>query len=106
VLLIQFRAFVKPLAIRPLVLMGQSSLQVFCTHFVFCFIGIGMMGSAARIYGWPQFALIALTFAALLIVAKLHAKPEPAANTSPGREPRPPVLPPVSPPASEFTRAA
>lgn len=106
VLLIQFRAFVKPLAIRPLVLLGQSSLQVFCTHFVFCFIGIGMMGSAARIYGWPQFALIALTFAALLIVAKLHAKPEPAANTSPGREPRPPVLPPVSPPASEFTRAA
>jgi hypothetical protein len=70
--LIRFRSIPKAISIRPLVLMGQSSLQVFCTHFVFCFIGIGMMGSSDRIFGWPQAVLIAGTFAALLLVARLH----------------------------------
>jgi hypothetical protein len=71
-LLIRFRSIPKALSFRPLVLMGQSSLQVFCTHFVFCFIGIGMMGSSDRIFGWPQVALIVGTFTALLLVAKWH----------------------------------
>jgi hypothetical protein len=65
-LLIRFRSAVKPLAVRPLVLLGQSSLQAFCAHFLFCFLGIGMMGDADRIFGWRQFALIGVTFATLL----------------------------------------
>jgi hypothetical protein len=75
-LLIRFRKALQPLAIRPLVLMGQSSLQVFSMHFLFCFLGIGMMGSADRIFGWEQAALIVGTFAALLLVAKAYARPE------------------------------
>jgi hypothetical protein len=80
-LLVRFRSIVKPLAIRPLVLLGQSSLQVFCTHFVFCFIGIGMMNNAERIFGWGQVALVAATFAALLLVAKKNARPELSVQT-------------------------
>jgi hypothetical protein len=75
-LLIRFRAVVKPLAIRPLVLMGQSSLQVFCTHFLFCFVGIGMMGNANHIVGWGQGVLLVGTFASLLLIAKIYARPE------------------------------
>jgi hypothetical protein len=75
-LLIRFQSVVKPLAVRPLVLMGQASLQVFCAHFVFCFLGLGLMGDAERIFGWAQFALIIGTFAALLFVAKIFARPE------------------------------
>lgn len=75
-LLIRFQSAVKPLAVRPLVLMGQASLQVFCAHFVFCFIGLGLMGGAERIVGWAQLALIVGTFAALLLVAKIFARPE------------------------------
>ena len=75
-LLIRFRDALKSLAIRPLVLMGQSSLQVFSTHFLFCFLGIGMMGSADRLFGWEQVALVVGTFAALLLIAKLYARPE------------------------------
>jgi hypothetical protein len=74
-LLIRFRPVMKALTVQPLVLMGQSSLQVFCTHFVFCFIGIAMMGDAQRLYGWKQVALIVVTFAALLAVAKFNARP-------------------------------
>jgi hypothetical protein len=76
--LVRFQSALKPLAIRPLVLMGQASLQVFVTHFVFCFIGLGLMGGDYRLFGRTQFALIAITFASLLLVAKIFAKPDPA----------------------------
>ncbi len=72
--LVRFRTSLEPLAVRPLVLMGQSSLYVFCTHFVFCFAGLAMIGQDDHLTGWPQFALLAVTFAALLGVAKLFAR--------------------------------
>jgi hypothetical protein len=105
-LLVHFRSVVKPLAIRPLVLLGQSSLQVFCTHFVFCFVGIGMMGSNPRIFGWQQFALIAVTFASLLLVAKLNAKPGPAATSASTPDTPQPLPPPTATPTTPITRAA
>jgi len=75
-LLIRFREALRPLAIRPFVLMGQSSLQVFSMHFLFCFLGIGMVGNADRIFGWKQAALIVGTFAGLLLIAQIYARPE------------------------------
>jgi hypothetical protein len=74
--LVRFQDVLKPLAVRPLVLLGQASLQVFVTHFVFCFIALGLMGSRPRLYGWGQFLMLAVTFAALLAVAKLFGKPD------------------------------
>ena len=49
--LVRFRARIEPLAVRPLVLMGQSSLYVFCTHFVFCFVGLAMIGENSYLTG-------------------------------------------------------
>ena len=103
-LLIRFRSIVKTLAIRPLVLMGQSSLQVFCTHFIFCFIGIGMLGNADRLFGWRQVALIVVTFAGLLIVAKVKARPELEAQGN--GEKAKPAPPPIRPTENGLTRAA
>jgi len=95
-LLVRFRAALKPLAVRPLALLGQSSLQVFCTHFLFCFIGIAMMNDADRIYGWGQVALAVVTFAALYLVARLRARPELFAQpASPAADSAPPPSPPV-----------
>jgi hypothetical protein len=102
-LLIRFRWLVQPLAIRPLVLMGQSSLQVFCTHFLFCFLGIGMMGNADRIYGWPQFALATVTLSALLLVARMRARDE-LRPPKPSLEPQSP--PPLTSPGDQLTPAA
>jgi hypothetical protein len=66
----------KPAAIRPLVLLGQSSLQVFCVHLLFCFAGLTLMGNASMLNGWRQFALLSVTIAAMLITAKLFSKSE------------------------------
>ncbi|HEY4740075.1 MAG TPA: OpgC domain-containing protein [Candidatus Acidoferrales bacterium] len=105
IVLIRFRSAVKPLAIRPLVLLGQSSLQVFCTHFLFCFLGIGLMGDADRIFGWRQFALIVVTFAALLFVAKIYGRHELSAPAVAGSAKIVPGNRPLAHPEREFARA-
>ena len=75
-LLILSQRMTKPAAIRPLVLLGQSSLQVFCVHLLFCFAGLTLMGNASMLNGWRQFALLSVTIAAMLITAKLFSKSE------------------------------
>lgn len=76
----------KPMAIRPLVLMGQSSLQVFCAHLLFCFAGLTLMGNATMLSGWQQFALLSITLAAMLITGKMFSKSE-AKNERQGKRP-------------------
>jgi hypothetical protein len=83
-LLIFAQAWLKPLAIRPLVLMGQSSLHVFCVHLLFCFAGLTLLGNASMLTGWEQFALIGTTLAAMLLTAKMCEKRE-ARNERPER---------------------
>src|SRR6201987_2215018 len=75
-LLIVAQSALKPLAIRPLVLLGQSSLQVFCVHLLFCFAGLTLMGNASMLDGWKQSALLIATFSAMLLTAKVFAKSE------------------------------
>jgi hypothetical protein len=75
-LMIVGQSILKPLAIRPLVLMGQSSLQVFCVHLLFCFAGLTLMGNASMLSGWRQFGLIAATLTAMLVTAKIFSKSE------------------------------
>jgi hypothetical protein len=73
---VHFQSILKPLAIKPLVLMGQSSLQVFCVHLLFCFAGLTLMGNASMLNGWKQLGLLTATFTAMLLTAKLFAKSE------------------------------
>jgi hypothetical protein len=70
------QSLLKPLAIRPLVIMGQSSLQVFCVHLLFCFAGLTLLGNAAMLSGAKQFGLLFVTFSAMLITAKIFSKSE------------------------------
>ena len=69
-LLVRFQPFLKRLAVRPLVLLGQASLPVFCTHVLFCFLGLAIMGNRPVVGGWEELALPALTLVTLLGVAK------------------------------------
>jgi hypothetical protein len=90
VLLIVTQSWWKPLAVGPLVLMGQSSLQVFCVHLLCCFGGLTLLGNASMLSGWRQAALLSGTLAAMLLTAKLFAKSEakherkPKIESSPG----------------------
>jgi hypothetical protein len=75
-LLILSQPVTKTAAIRPLVLLGQSSLQVFCVHLLFCFAGLTLMGNASMLNGWRQFALLTITIAGMLITARIFSKSE------------------------------
>jgi hypothetical protein len=81
VLLIRARSYLAPLSIPPLVLLGQSSLQVFCTHLFFCFAGLMLLGNASMLSGWEQLGLVATTLLAMLLTAKVFAKTEPNVKT-------------------------
>jgi hypothetical protein len=65
------------LAIGPLVLLGRASIQVFCAHLLFCFVGLAVMGTRSTVSGWQQAVLIALTLSALYITARLFSKTHP-----------------------------
>ncbi|MFY9532355.1 MAG: OpgC domain-containing protein [Candidatus Acidiferrales bacterium] len=73
-LLVRFQTVVKPLAIRVLVMLGQASLQVFCAHLLFCFLGLAIMGDASRVNGWQQIALVGATLSGLLLTARIFSK--------------------------------
>jgi hypothetical protein len=75
-LLIRFQSVLKPLAVRPLVLLGQASLQVFCVHLLFTFAGLTLLGNAAILSAWKQIALLVGTLAAMWVTAKLFSKSE------------------------------
>jgi hypothetical protein len=88
-LLIFSQTFLRRLAFRPLVLLGQSSLQVFCVHLLFCFAGLTLMGNAAMLDGWRQFGLLAATFTAMLLTAKLFSRSEAKQERQPVGAPPP-----------------
>jgi hypothetical protein len=90
-LLIRAHNYLKPLAVRPLVLLGQSSLQVFCTHLLFCFAGLTLLGNASMLSGWKQVGLIVATLSGMLLTAKLFAKSE--SNAENKSRPRAQVIP-------------
>jgi hypothetical protein len=75
-LLIHFQKILKPLAVRPLVMLGQASLQVFCVHLLFTFAGLTLLGNATMLSAWEQVALLAATFGAMLLTAKMFSKSE------------------------------
>jgi hypothetical protein len=75
-LLIRFQSLLKPLAVRPLVMLGQASLQVFCVHLLFTFAGLTLLGNATMLSAWKQILLLAATLAGMLLTAKLFSKSE------------------------------
>ena len=74
ILLVRFQSLVKPLTIRPLVTMGQSSLQVFCAHLLFCFVGLAIMGDAPTVNGWREAALVAMTLFGMYLTAQMFSR--------------------------------
>jgi hypothetical protein len=90
VLLIRFQSVLKPLAVRPLVQLGQASLQVFCVHLLFTFAGLTLLGNAAMLSAWKQILLLVATLGAMLLTAKIFSKSESKVETKnePAGKPR------------------
>jgi hypothetical protein len=96
VLLIRFQSILKPLAVRPLVLLGQASLQVFCIHLLFTFAGLTLLGNAAMLSAWQQIALLAATLAAMLLTGKIFSKSESKVERKGNSAPGVPQLAPAA----------
>lgn len=70
-LAIRFRSALKPLAISPLVMLGQASLQVFCVHLLCVFFALLILGNHTILNGWQSSVTILSSLLALLITARI-----------------------------------
>jgi hypothetical protein len=60
----------KLVSIEPFLTLGKASLQVFCAHVFFVFVGLGLLyGEVEQLQGATAIALVIVTFAALILVA-------------------------------------
>ncbi len=58
------------IAREPFLLLGKASLQVFCAHLFFVFVGLALLyGEVAQLHGLAAICLLIVTFTALLFVA-------------------------------------
>jgi hypothetical protein len=56
--------------IEPFIMLGKASLQVFCAHLAFVFVGLGFLyGTVSQLHGFYAVGLVALTFVGLILVA-------------------------------------
>jgi hypothetical protein len=66
--------------IEPFVMLGKASLEVFCAHLAFVFVGLAFLyGTVNQLHGFYAVGLLALTFVGLIFVA-LHKKQEQTTN--------------------------
>jgi hypothetical protein len=72
------RHLVKVVAVEPFLTLGKASLRVFCTHILFVFVGLALLvrdvgddmgGPLEQLHGVTAILLLAVTFAALILVA-------------------------------------
>ncbi len=86
---------VKAVSREPLLTLGKASLQVFCAHLFFVFVGLALLyGEVEQLHGWTAIILLCVTFVSLIIVAgrevrKRHAKK----NQLPPPQPTPQQVP-------------
>lgn len=72
-LVIRFQPTLKPLAVRPLILLGQSSLEVFCVQLFCVFVALAALRGEPVLTGWKAAASIFMSLSAMLITGKLMA---------------------------------
>jgi hypothetical protein len=89
-LAIRFRSLLRPLAIRPLVMLGQASLPVFCVHLLCVLCALTIMGNDPILRGSKAIVVVLASLSALLLTAKIAAKRRAKAGESP-----PQVQPPT-----------
>jgi hypothetical protein len=70
---------IKLISIEPFLTLGKASLRVFCAHIFFVFVGLALLyqdvgddagdGSLEQLHGFTAWALLIVTFTALILVA-------------------------------------
>jgi fucose 4-O-acetylase-like acetyltransferase len=56
--------------VEPLLTLGKASLEVFCAHVFFVFVGLALLyGEVTELHGRVALILLIITFTALILVA-------------------------------------
>jgi len=95
VLAIRFRSVLRPFAIRPLVMLGQASLPVFCVHLLCVFFALTIMKNDPIIGGWKAVVIILASLSALLLTAKVATNRRAKARGNRATGPKLQTTPPV-----------
>jgi hypothetical protein len=57
-------------SIPPFLILGKASLEVFCAHLFFVFVGLGLLsGDAGQLHGFRAVLLLVMTFSGMFLVA-------------------------------------
>jgi peptidoglycan/LPS O-acetylase OafA/YrhL len=70
-LAVRFHSVLKPLAVRPLVMLGQASLPVFCIHLLCVFLALTIMGNNEVVSGWQAIIVVVFSLSALMLTARI-----------------------------------
>jgi hypothetical protein len=88
-------------AVEPLLTLGKASLQVFCAHIFFVFVGLALLYSdVPQLHGWVAITLLAVTFAGLVLVAVREVRKQREDRAK--REIRSSETPPATPPSIQL----
>jgi hypothetical protein len=69
------RLLTRLVLIEPLVTLGKASLEVFCAHIFFVFVGLALLyGDVSQLHGIAAGAFVVFTFSGLMIVALREAR--------------------------------
>jgi hypothetical protein len=69
------RYLVRLISIEPFLTLGKASLQVFCAHVFFVFVGLALLyEDAPQLHGARAYGILSLTFAGLMLVAVREAR--------------------------------
>lgn len=92
IVLYWLRHHLRWLAIEPFLILGRASLQVFCTHIAFVFIGLAFLvrdvgddvnAPLEQLHGLTAIVLLAVTFTALIFVAVYQVRKHRAGHPRP-----------------------
>lgn len=78
------RHVAKAISHEPLLTIGKASLQVFCAHLFFVFVGLALLyGEVEQLHGWTAILLLVVTFLSLIVVSLREAKKRHARKSRP-----------------------
>ena len=64
------RALTRLVLVEPFLTLGKASLEVFCAHVFFVFVGLALLyGEVTELHGPYAILLLAITFTALMLIA-------------------------------------
>ncbi|MCU1301025.1 MAG: OpgC protein [Candidatus Sulfotelmatobacter sp.] len=95
VLAIRSRSALSFFAIRPLVMLGQASLPVFCVHLLCVFFALTIMGNDPIIRDWKAIVVILTSLTALLLTARIAANRRANSGGNRAAKPKLPTPPPA-----------